>query len=535
MTTLGTWAPQGTVIPSVSGDSPQQPNVIFEGNAKILSGNVFKCWFSNNTAALIYAESSNGTSWTRYGSAVIASGVVFPKVTKQGSTYYLYCNPDTSLGSINLYTSTDGITWSGPTTSILTTGTTGTWDAHSIGQLGVLGVIGGTWYGYYFGTSSALPAVYKTGLATSSDGSTWTKSPSNPIFNFGSGNFTFATVGSTYYGWSQISIAGSPGQSNELPCDIARFSATNPSGPWTQLSPTTLYRTTAAEGVENINGQVADPSIVFDGTNTWMFTTSDSTGGATSCVIEGFKAASTTIAQLVQTYEGVQNYPIPNSILTQQLVVLASDNFQRADANPIGGNWSPLSSGNTAQIVSDNVRISTVSSPGDSYWNALSWPNDQWSQITLGTIVGTTSFAGCEVRMDTSGTKSAYRLAWGGAATGSGGTLYLQKQVSGTTTVLQSRSLTANIGDVFTLCAIGSDISAYWNGFLVLAITDTSLTSGAAGFQESSSAAVADANITAWSGGSFQSVPPIPSSSTSAPWYLDQVPQLDVIKRRKGF
>lgn len=521
MTTLGIWAPQGVVIPSVSGDSPQQPNVSYEGNAKILSGNVFKCWFSNNTNALIYAESTNGTSWTRYASAVIASGVIYPKIFINSGTYYLYCNPDTSLGSISLYTSTDGITWGSPTTNILQTGS-GTWDDGTIGQFGIVGIIGGTWYGYYFGTTSGSPTVYYEGLATSTNGTSWTKSPSNPVISDGGpSNFHFlvqgALIGNEYYGWSQISIPGSPSPQNAaIPSDIARFSAISPSGPWTRLSSTTLYRTTVAEGVNVGKGQVADPSLVFDGTNTWMFVDADTTASSASSTIEAFLASNMTPAQVVNTYEGVQNYPIPNDKLSSQLITLASDNFQRANANPIGGNWTPLLAADKAQIVSDAVNPSAISTPGDSFWNALSFPNDQWAQVTVGAISGTTSFVGPAVRMNTSGTQSDYRVNWGGAATGAAGTIALQKYVSGTFTSLQSRALTLNVGDTITLSAIGQDLAVYWNNFLVLATTDSSLTSGAAGFSIYSGVATADAVITAWSGGNFQSIPPISSTGSGS-------------------
>lgn len=556
MTTLGVWAPQGVVIPTLGGsDSPQQPTVLFEGNAQILSGNVFKCWFANEENGLCYAEATaaNGT-WTRYSggtNGLVLAGAFYPKIFKNVNTgiYYLYCNasgvfPPTH---IDVYSSMNfGITWTLAKANAIVTGLSGAWDSVGVGQLQVFGPVVGVYYGYYFGTNNpSQPFTYPTGLATSTDLVNWTKISVNaPVIPKTTGNFTFAQVGNVYYGWSQILLVDIQGGSGAIPSDISRFSATNPAGPWTQLSTPTIYRTTSIEGVASVIGQVADPCIVFDGINTWMFVSADNAGGSSSGEqIEVFLAANTTIAQLVQTYEGVQNYPIPDGLILQ-LNSLASQTFTgHANVNPIGGNWTPIVSGDTAQILSGMVTSSTAGTQGDSYWSALTWAADQWSQIVVGNYaVG--SFLGASVRMNTSGVNTQYRFVWH-ATSGSTGTWILQKIISGTFTTLAltgsantaTGTLTVNVGDKLTLCIIGTELSAYWNGMLVATATDSSISSGSAGFEVDAVTSTANVGISSWSGGNFQNAPPTPpiGNSGGIPWYLSEMSQFDAPKRHKGF
>lgn len=512
---IGTWVDQGIVISNATGHSPFVPNVIYEGNAQILSGTVFKMWYSGlSTAHTYYAESTDGLAWTQYASNPVISGQCFTKIFKNGSIYYAF----TSTGSfpptnINVYTSTDGLAWTLQKANALTAGGSGAWDHAVLCQMQVLDIVGGTWYAYYSGSASSTNALqnYPAGLATSTDGVNWTKSASNPVITTGGiqTDFTFQKIGTAYYGWSQVRLADIPGADLAFPSDISRFSATSPTGPWTALGTPTIYRTLTGEGVGITLGQVADPCLVAANGNLYMYYTADVNGTLGSnftlnCAI----ATGLTVTQLVQTYEGVQNVPIPDG-LSLQLNTLQSDNFTRANANPIGGSWSPLVTGHTAQILSNKVTSSTAGTPGDSYFNAQTWPNDQWSQITLGTI-GSTSFAGIYVRMGTSGVQQGYAFVITGG-TGSSTGWNLQKFVSGTFTSLSTGTIgPVASGDKLTLAVVGTQLSAYWNGVLVVVQTDSALTSGSAGFEVDALTSTANAAITAWQGGSIVSAPAIP-------------------------
>jgi hypothetical protein len=507
--TVGVWQDQGIVITHSAGNSPFLPNVVYEGNAKILSGNVFKMWYTclASNEGTCYAESSDGITWTQYSSNPVISGQGYTRTFEYGGTYYAYTS---TLGgglpaAVNVYTSTDGVAFTLQKTGTLTTGSGGSWDSTVLVQLTVLDNVAGTWYGYYAGSNSAGATTqsYPAGLATSTDLINWTKGGSNPVITGDiQTDFTWNKVGSTYYGWSQVRLADIPGTYAAFPSDLKRFTATNPSGPWTETSAPTIYRTTAAQGVGISIGQVADPSLVVANGNLYMFYSIDSSGILNSTEAIGLAIITgANVTQLVATTEGVQSVPIPDG-LSAQLNTLASDNFTRSNANPIGGNWTNLIAAQTAQILSNKVTSSTAGTPGDSYYSGRTWANDQWSQVTLGTITNG-SYAGAACRMSTSGAQTQYKIVLTGG-TGSSASFVFQKFVTGTYTALASGTIgTVSAGDTLTCTAIGTQISAYWNQVLLYTITDSGISSGSAGFEMDAVTSTSNSAITAWAGGNF--------------------------------
>jgi hypothetical protein len=525
----GIWVKQGTVIPAVSADTPGQPNVLFETGAQILSGTVFKCWFGT-TNGICYAESTDGLSWTRYVSNPVinktnfANNYAYPRVYKNGATYYMFVGP--LNGPIQVWTSTDGLAWSVQNATAISQGSAGQWDNPRCTQLNVLALVGSTWYGYYTGTTNENTVGWRMGLATSPNLITWTKGGSNPVITYeGPSNFCWAQVGSVYYGWSQITLPGIPGNSSpQLPSDIMRFYATNPAGPWTPLSTSTMYRTTLSEGMANaggawnFSGQVADPTLVQAGADLWMFYTLDASGGG--WVIGAAKAASTTIAQIVTGYEGVSNIPIPwnnNSTAPLQLATQATDSFTRADENPIAGNWtqvSSLSGFGQAQLSGNQVMATVAGTRASYYWNAQAWNADQWASIKV-TVCTAVSNVGISLRNSTSGAATCYMCLFLGTL-GTPGTIRIQKFVTGTFTSLYSAStFTLNANDIITGSVIGTQISMYVNGALVLNGTDASIASGAAGWVVNGITLNTNAAIDDWTGGNISTPTPIPTPSAS--------------------
>jgi hypothetical protein len=514
-TSINVWQKHGVVVAPASSDNPGQPNVIFEGGAKILSGNVFKMWFGvgGNAPGVAYAESADGINWTRYSGNPVVSlgGTGFPCVFKFNGVYYMYAGALANGAAMRAYTSTDGITWTLQNASAI--GFTQAWESVFIGQLKVVDVVNGVWYGYYT-SQIAGTGAWALGLATSTDGINWTKSLNNPAITQGNpSNFFTQKINGTYYGWTQITLPGLPGSS-----DIGRYTGTNaPTGPWSVLAVNgnivpTLYRTRAEEGTNQPFGQVADPFIVSANGTLYCYYT-DSTDGRTTATyqISCATAPSTSFAELVQGYEGVLDVPTPTtSGLLLRLQTLASDNFQRPNANPINGNWSQFHSGsgfNAAQLVSSAAEGTVISGNADSFYNRVVWPKDQWSQITVNNCANGSS-VGLSLRADQGGAFTEWRVYWTGSA-GTPGTWYKTQLINGvynTAALTPVNSSVLNVGDVITASIIGNTLSVYQNGNLIASLDDglgLISNAGPAGFMLAPATSLGDVIIGPWSGGTF--------------------------------
>jgi len=153
----------------------------------------------------------------------------------------------------------------------------------------------------------------------------------------------------------------------------------------------------------------------------------------------------------------------------------ATDNFNRADANPIGGNWTTCSDVEALKIATNQVRSSGFSD-GGAYWNADSFAADHWSECK---IIAASNDGGPAVRCSSSGFYYCTPV--------SGGTIYRYK-TGGNWVTLGTSKFTAANGDVLRLQATGTStttLKVYVNGTLVATVTDSSspLTSGAAGLE----------------------------------------------------
>tara|TARA_B100000378_G_scaffold42919_1_gene32104 strand:- start:38831 stop:40420 length:1590 start_codon:yes stop_codon:yes gene_type:complete len=137
-----------------------------------------------------YVYSSDGVNWTKGGKLTLGANRASedPYLVKVGSTYYLYVEDksDVPFRDIRCYTSTDFVTWAdqgevlGPTTG---------WEAQDVSSPTVFRE-GATWYMLYEGRASGQEGAI--GLATSSDGLTWTRSASNPVVRGQNASFGFA-------------------------------------------------------------------------------------------------------------------------------------------------------------------------------------------------------------------------------------------------------------------------------------------------------------------------------------------------------
>ena len=518
-TAFNVWTPSGV---TVSGSAVGNPSAIWDTSPIVLVGptNVMKFWYGNySTGKLYYMESADGlTSWTPYGSnpITVGSGIYFPVVWKVGSTYYLFAAPSVSFQSIVLYTSSTPI---GPWTSqgtVINVGGIGTWDAGAVAQLNLCAIVGGVWYAYYYGQTAA--GVTGLGLVTSTNGTTWTKSASNPLITCLNGGQTapanFMQINGVYYAWAAADYNNSFTKSQRFH-SIFRWSAPSPSGPWTMLAVngsqvSTYYPANTTDFVNtSIDTQVGDQCMVVANNNIYLYYDTGQHGseGANNQAI----ALGITPAQLVSSYEGVVGVPISGAPQLN-LSALAIDSGTGANANPIGGNWTTATGQNAIQRNSNLFEAGSAVSghlASIAYWNALTWGNDQWAQITIEASATINTGVGATCRQSASA-NTLYYFFFAGPV-GSTVTWQLAKIVAGVGTVIATGSgLPLSVGDTILGVINGTGLYIYWNNILIYGTTDSSIASGNAGlYIQGTTSGTSLTSAQAWSGGTFQAAPPI--------------------------
>ena len=173
-----------------------------------------------------------------------------------------------------------------------------------------------------------------------------------------------------------------------------------------------------------------------------------------------------------------------------------SDDFNRSNVNPLGGNWTTLSGANNLKILNNAIAgaVSCVGSNAcDAYWNAATFSNDQCSQVTL-ILAGNGIYSGPIVRASHSAL-AYYALNANGSSN-----YQLYKTASGSESILGANiAVVPKNNDILKICAIGNSITAYINGTLRGTRTDSTITTGSPGIEVSYSN-TANPTLDNWSG-----------------------------------
>ena len=145
--------------------------------------------------AIGHAWSTDGLTWSRNATPVLNPGppgswdeseVSGPCVVwdSSASTFWMYFNGSDAAGNlqVGLANSSDGISWAKhPSNPIFTPGSPGSWDAGAVGYVSVV-QDGALWKMWHTGVDVFGPgSLVQIGYATSSDGVTWTRHPSSPV------------------------------------------------------------------------------------------------------------------------------------------------------------------------------------------------------------------------------------------------------------------------------------------------------------------------------------------------------------------
>src|ERR1700761_6191713 len=190
----------------------------------------------------------------------------------------------------------------------------------------------------------------------------------------------------------------------------------------------------------------------------------------------------------------------PLSVIFPQAADAAtvSDTFDRANGG-LGSNWTTTPGTAAPQISGNTLHAGTANSLNSAYWSASTFGNDQFSQGTLPGSSGSNYGPGLAVRL--SGTKGYF--LWYGNSTNTV-SLWRMDSASSWTQLKTSGALTVTpASDVWKIQVVGSTISGYQNGTLVVQTTDTSITSGSPGVW----LYYANNQIDNWSGGDATAAP----------------------------
>lgn len=180
---------------------------------------------------------------------------------------------------------------------------------------------------------------------------------------------------------------------------------------------------------------------------------------------------------------------------------LATDSFNRANANPLDGNWTKGSAGALAQMKLAGNAVTSATPNQDSVVleNTVTWPANQYSFVIIGTLGNKDGGPACRIQAD--------------------GSCYFCSSYDGTNILLFSWNITGagllqisggvgqyTAGAKIAIKAIGTTISVEMNDVVVCSVTDTAFATGKAGMHEYDGVMTYDS----WEGGDF-SVPALPS------------------------
>ena len=176
------------------------------------------------------------------------------------------------------------------------------------------------------------------------------------------------------------------------------------------------------------------------------------------------------------------------------MTTLATDDFNRANEDPLAGNWTGVGSTPLPRLVSNQFAGPSTDHARHCYRNDVTPANDQWSQITV-TTAGTNNDWGPGVRWATGATTGYFIDHFPGSEG-------LYKVVAGTFTQIASGAATNYaVSDVLYCEAQGTTILCKINGSTDASVTDSSIASGRLGIF----AFTNDARGDTYSGGDFSS------------------------------
>ena len=184
----------------------------------------------------------------------------------------------------------------------------------------------------------------------------------------------------------------------------------------------------------------------------------------------------------------------------------ATDEFTRANANPIGGNWSTTGNANALQLVGNAVDA-TDTNTNAAHWSADTFNNDQYCLVAITTVAAGVS-GGPTVRAGANGANPAgYLWFYPGTANtmrlyrwnGDGPNSYTQ--------IGSDYSVTVNAASVLKISVSGTTLTPAVDGVNQTTQADSTWASGSAGLQIYGTGAP-QPPLDNWEGGNVGPPPP---------------------------
>ncbi len=148
-------------------------------------GGTWVMWYSGSNGSgsgIGRATSTDGIHWTRNPTTPLLTSAGWPVVTLEGGTYKMWyeSTPGAYMPTaIDYATSTDGITWIPNSGNPVLSPSSSGFDSFIVFPGGVVHDASG--YRMWYGGNDGSSLTYSVGLATSTDGLSWTKYAGNPI------------------------------------------------------------------------------------------------------------------------------------------------------------------------------------------------------------------------------------------------------------------------------------------------------------------------------------------------------------------
>jgi len=154
-------------------------------------------------------------------------------------------------------------------------------------------------------------------------------------------------------------------------------------------------------------------------------------------------------------------------------MAVITDDFNRADANPAGGNWSTLSGYNVVQIISQKLCSSSSGGDSGAYWNAATPGANQFVQYTISALTaGLAATWGLILRLN-DGVGTMYQAQHVPSIPRT----QILKIITGTPTAISGEDTTPwQLNDVIYFEVNGTNLTLKRNGGTILTVSNGDIT-----------------------------------------------------------